>query len=780
MRPPALLPALLRACRGCLLLALLLLCPPGLGADEPAAPGALLRRALQGAPDEREAARAALGALEPAALHAEALAALGSGDRALEAAGAALVHPTLLDREGLARLSAVLARAPGARLSPPEDLRELAEDTFAQGSADLPALWGALAAGTVETDFSGLHRVLRHAEVPRLAPLLAQGSDLVFQALLWDLVNQAVGTLGATHEAVYVEALRYALARLDARDAGAPPPPWGRLPAPAPRAGLPAAFLQLAEAAWGPGEGGFQRARAPQMGEGEASGPTVPSTWLCRWARRLEPGPEDLPFLLRLVQWARAPAAVRFRAAAHLAQGAGREGGRLLQEALAVPGPGAVFTAAAAARLGHPEAWQRFVREASGEERLWLERLRWQVEPTAAEDAALAELRRGGLPLALEEGERWGAALEFGLEVPEASLERLAAQVRAGDLPPMVDLAFFARALPAAFTRADAERIVAGWSALDAPAPSLEQELLGDLALLEVRHPEGVRALLRRWAARTDGDVEPAELHELLARLGDASALPALLGTWPTWDQPEVLGRVRDPRVEEFLRERAASPDVEVESAAVQALAVLGGLPEPLSGYLSSASRPEEDPSAEGWADAKALVLAGDPLAAVLRRTRAGELLSVSPEEWFAGFGLTRDARATEALRVWARPGASGLLWPATAALALQGDGPARATWTGFLAEARTFLLDDLQEPTLFTLDGDRTLLAAWAERLDENCCYAWHAAEVLDRALPTLRAEHAPGDGGRARHVAQRWLALHGPHLVRTALLDAWVPGPR
>jgi len=693
-------------------------------------------------------------------------------------AAAVVAVPSWLDGEDLALASKALLRDPLARFMPPEALRGVADDSYLFGTGDMPGIWRAIGEREPtdeEIGFSRLHRSLRHAEVAALVPLLATAKPGAFRALLWDLMNQAQGEADDERHDLYVRAFRYALMRLAAEAQEKPLPAFDALPALAPRAGLPAEFLELARATWGP------------LGQGLDGGPTF---WMARWARRLVPVEDDVEQLLELTQLPHAHDTVRLWAARRAARFAGRAAGRVYAQIVGGAGAAgdvaALGAAAEAAARGRPEDWNELSGAVKGkafeEQQGNVGLLRWIAEPEQALAAAWLELVKGDLPGELEPWERGYNAYDLGIELPRAALETLATRLRKGGAPPATELAFFARVMPEAMTGGDAERIVERWQAAPPPPNVSDEKLVGDLAALEVRSPESLRALLRRWASEhPDPEMREAALG-FLARLGDAALIEPMLAAWPTWPNETMaaLGRVADARVEAFLRQRAAEADPEVESSALEALAVRHGCPEPLARFLGPYSRADDDAQGHHWAEAKALVLAGDPIGAVLARTVAGPEVGAGALEWTAGFALTQDPRVAERMRAWRGARGSGLYWPATAVLAVQGDPAARDEWGAFLRSARTFMLDDLQDSVLFTLNGDPAWVREWIDMLAENCCLSWHAGEVLEPLFPTAPWQQAAGDGGRACTMARAWLALHGQHLVKSRLLDGWVPGPR
>jgi hypothetical protein len=264
--------------------------------------------------------------------------------------------------------------------------------------------------------------------------------------------------------------------------------------------------------------------------------------------------------------------------------------------------------------------------------------------------------------------------------------------------------------------------------------------------------------------------------------VGDAALVERMLAGWPeSWrEAPELLGRVRTPEVEAFLKHQALSDDTERQSMAVEALARFYGCPDPLASYVGRAARDDKDLSDLEWAGLATLVLDRDPLAAVLQRTRPGPYAGNASDAEVSGFGLSQDPRVLERLGLWRERRDFELYWPATACLALGGNEAARREWRAFLEQARTFLLDSLQNGRWFTLNGDPEWTAYWVSRLDANCCYGWHAQEVLKATYPTFPFGHSPGAAGRTRRGAERWFERHKGTFVWSPILDGWIPGPR
>lgn len=791
-----------------LVLAALVPVATGLASSHPAAgedaERPLLLRVADAADPGRDAAVAAWKALTEIERTERLLAGLASDDPALALASATVVSPWRLDLDGFARRAKTLRRDPLAAFAVPEPLRDLVEfPPPAFGAEELAPIWAALATAPewpTSVDASGLHRALLPAVVPTLVPLLASASRPTFLALLDDLRNEAETEAGDERHDDYVRAFRYALARLAAEAAGRPPPGFGDVAPLRAKPGLPAELVELARACWGPAGRGLDLAKAPPRAEPGRAGasPTPPAPapagpsasgpvrWLLRWALRTSPTADDVAFLLETVQGERTPSPLRWWAARRLAAIPGRATGIPLAKVLDVGDDASLVAAAEQASHGDRAAWDRLARAdgGSGAKRRagvapWA---RWLADPAAARDAAVRALAHGDAPAELAEAERWYVAYDVGVAVRDEDLVAIDAAVRKGTMPVAAEAWWYARAWPDGLTPAVATALAGRWAGRAAQVQVVSDDLTRAFALVEAAAPEAALALARRWAAETKDDDVRSAVTGWRVRLGDVEAVDAALAAWTDAGFPEadLVSRLGDPRVEAFLREQAASSDVEVESRAVAALAAFYGLPEGATGLFGPFSRREDDLAADGWAEAKALVLGKDPVAAALVRTAKGPNVGQGDLAWTAGLALAKDPRVAERMRAWRDDRASGLWAVATACLALQGDAEAKATWRAFLGQARTFLLDDVQEPTLFTLDGDPDLVADWVGRLDANCCLGWHAGEVLRATFPTLPAEQAAGDAGRARRLADRWFARHRGSFVRSRVLGGWVPVPK
>jgi hypothetical protein len=299
--------------------------------------------------------------------------------------------------------------------------------------------------------------------------------------------------------------------------------------------------------------------------------------------------------------------------------------------------------------------------------------------------------------------------------------------------------------------------------------------------LLAERSPGELRRLL---TALADGPPagEPEDREQsctalrLLARWGDASRveetrerLPELLASG-IFDGAEIgldLGRLRDERLGEALEERARSARDGEAIGALFALGVRAGLdPRMFPVHEFEGFDLETEP----WAGFRRLVLAGDPVGALVHASAA------VPTEGVAWLGLCRDPRVLALLRRLREE--RRVYWPATAGLALAGDETARSELVAFLRDNRTCLLDDLYSPLyLVAMEADPAAIDLLIERIGENCCAACYAAWALGMRYPTLETSYSISNLLETRRRVRAWYARHRGRLVRSRIARGHVP---
>ncbi len=319
-------------------------------------------------------------------------------------------------------------------------------------------------------------------------------------------------------------------------------------------------------------------------------------------------------------------------------------------------------------------------------------------------------------------------------------------------------------AVPAESARFLASRLA------DAPPPADDEEwrrVESLLPRLEVAAPDAVDALLRRWSEPADGPRRTAILG-LRMRRGHDDCVPGLLTAWPGMGAPVALGRVRDPRVREFLEARVAGAGRDAGEA-TGALAAWHGLPEALATLLG----PAGSGAGDGAVRIRRLVLEGKPEEAVLAIAEEGEELGRA----IGRLGLLGQ-KARPLLDRYRRERHRGLYWPATAGLAIAGDAAARAEFLAFLREDRIGVHDAQCDAVGFTLNGDPEALAHWRSRVGSNCCLWFHAESVLRPWFPTMPpGENRVGDPEGMEFLTRLWWELQEGRFRWSRLADGWVP---
>src|SRR5262249_47094006 len=180
-------------------------------------------------------------------------------------------------------------------------------------------------------------------------------------------------------------------------------------------------------------------------------------------------------------------------------------------------------------------------------------------------------------------------------------LQRLADRIAAAKLPLSTELWFYAEVFPDALTPDAAAQFASTWVPRVQDADPREKATATVLALLDARSPEATLAMLRGWSKAAGKETKPRVMG-LLAAVGGAAMLDGMCAGWREGrDDRRFLGRVADPKVEAFLRERSASADLEEQAAAVEALAIRYGCPEALAGIFGPLLRRVKETDPATW-----------------------------------------------------------------------------------------------------------------------------------------------------------------------------------
>jgi len=604
--------------------------------------------------------------------------------------------------------------------------------TLPLGSPDLPGLWRTAASlanlpGARE-QLVYYHRALLPGHMPELVGQLERAGPEVFLALADNL--RLVADYTSEHRPVAARGFLYALERL-ARERKKQPRPRMEDVTLDPRS--KAAFVALAKAAWG-----LDRKRSsvkdPHL--------VPPHAWLIRWAREVAWAKEDVPFLSRVVWRAEDPIVKAWPIRRLGALGA-RE---LLIELAEGEDWLAALGAAELARLGDPARFLFLLREREAEVPM---SLAWYATPVEARRRWLGGVLLHPWVTELVPLARYELEANHEVRIREQDLAWIGENLRRIDADPVPVADYFGQVYPKGLTA----EVAAGLARR--LRNEREEPESGTLLLapLEVANRDALVGLLDHWAANGQ-----SWALAYLARLGEARHVPAMLAAWPEdrhfegWE----LGRVRDPRVEEYLRKRTEAGI----AAAVQALAIYYGLPEPLRILL-------EDPTAEE----RQLVLKRDPVAAALHA------VSADSTRWRAArLGLAQDDRAIAYLRELREQRHHGQYWAATAGLALAGDAHARDEFGALMREGRIWLLDGLADGHILTLGGRPEWIDFWLSRINTNCCLSYIAISVLSEIYPTFPLEHdGIIDYASKERFARAWLNAHA--FRHSLLLDGLVP---
>ncbi|MCU0724601.1 MAG: hypothetical protein MUE73_02245, partial [Planctomycetes bacterium] len=561
----------------------------------------------------------------------------------------------------------------------------------------------------------------------------------------------------------------YALRRFTCEEAGTEPPSLTDVSLDGPGGGLPSSFVALVRHR-------VPMAGAPEPEAGDRATWIPPLPWLRRWARDLTPAVCDLPFLATITREARdlEDRAWALRAAGRIAD-PGAAG--FLARTAAGADETALFAAAELAKDGKPERFRELLAEWRGDEiaealafeaipdeavRRWIERV---AEPPAEDpwDDPLLD------PGAEADTERLAA---FGVEVGDEMREALAAALPVERMT-VETLAWFLTGVSAAPLRGPAlEKILARLREYEVAEEDLfDPTMLSELlALLEVRVPDRLVALLHHWVEHREGGLRGRALRTL-GFLGDTRFTPELIDLWSVEGEdwyPELmswLGRVKDPRVAEFLAGRVRAGDPGVAGPAMTALAVLHGLPERLARVFGTVS---PDVGAGTFDTARKLLLDGDAIGAVLL------LFDPRGPVDLVELGTVADPRAVERLGMLRSDRRAFL--EATAGLSLAGDMPAQSDWAGLLRDGRTWLFYPLLNGRAFTFGGDPEWVEFWVDRVDATCCLGFAALEVLGEIFPLLCTREV-GRRAEVKDLIERWWRKNRDTLAFSRILDGWIP---
>jgi hypothetical protein len=313
---------------------------------------------------------------------------------------------------------------------------------------------------------------------------------------------------------------------------------------------------------------------------------------------------------------------------------------------------------------------------------------------------------------------------------------------------------------PEAFTAAEARVLAEAWARDPAKAENLQDASVWEsLLLIEAAAPEALDALLRAWAAGATPDCG-ADIAALRIRRGDPAAVGVYL------DRPDAsredywrIGRSKDPRVRAHL-EGIVKFGAFDHGCAMAGLAAWHGLPEPLVESMVG-SDPLADP-----------ILAGRPGESLLLLAEEGDF----PEDRIGRLGLLGEA-SRPILDKYRRERHLGLYWPATAGLAIAGDGAAREEFLALLREDRIGIWDEGFDPVAFSLNGDPEALGYWRSRVGSNCCLWNYADIVLRRWYPTMPAGLRVGDPDGMEERCRLWWERWKDRLRWSRLADGWVP---
>jgi hypothetical protein len=377
------------------LVILLALSAPATAQDD----AALLRALASEEAEGYEDALAAWEALEPARQIALLRHALHGEDDGLAMIAARALGPEHLSWSEIRRQMALLVRDP-ARLLTYRRPEWAPGDWFGLGG---PELVGLFQRAVDDPDFvcdpdawQHVHRVASPAHVPALVPLLDRARGGIYDEIVGLLGLLASYDGGDRQRALLTRAFLHAVARGQAEAENTRSSKLADVEVALESAdgGLPASFVTLVEA------------------QGVAS-----IHWLRRWAGELQPGPRDVPLLMRLVHGE--DVYLPFWALRHLARIGTPEARAFLDEVVEGGRGTGVLAAAALHEAGDSRHW-RALQADEGKRGAAL-RVAWCVDPNWALEAWLAEPSD-----VLEPSSRYALSRYEGIDVRRADLHWLA------------------------------------------------------------------------------------------------------------------------------------------------------------------------------------------------------------------------------------------------------------------------------------------------------------------------------------------------------------------
>lgn len=662
----------------------------------------LPRRLVDADPTVKEKAKKEWSALPPAQQFDVMREGLRGGDRETRRIAALALDCRCLSLEEIHLQMAVLAERPDELWDTTTEptLAWVPQHYLPVGSPDLPTIWNASLrvqpSGNLVRALSEFHRAALPSHVSDLVPLLPKAGPDLFPILLWQL--QCLAGETDEHRPEIARGLLYGLARLRAERRGAPPPD----PLSSIHLGEHEAFLTIAEASWGLCEdGGFRQEHI----DAADVWLTAPLAWLHRWAKEMKLTAADRPFLARVAAAADFPHA-QVWAVKRLAELGDKAALRKI--AAGDDDDPAFLAAAELARRGERRGFDERVE--AEREFQFTSRLLWYADPKRARQEWLRTFQeeRQEAKEAIERGEEPSAGTapfpedpeetqdEWGIRIAPEDVAWIGEQLFSMGAPPDLLVSYFVDVNPDALTGEAARRVLEGLRAVQPGGIDRLGEFLG---LCEVRDRAAVVDLLNHWAATDAGKTYALPL---LAKLGETAHTTEMVATWDDWELGQdkwTLGRVQDPRVEEFLRQKALASEGDPTSA-LDALSTFYGLADPGLSWRNDFD--DADWAAEPFASARKLILEKRPSRPCSiwrsgttsrsgRRRRSPASAIRRPSGSCAGCGRSAGAASTGSPRPRSRRAATPAPWPSgVRSSGRTGSGSSMCSTSGTPADGRS------------------------------------------------------------------------------------------